>query len=282
MLYCPYMNKMNKNSILAYVFMVVIVFAGAISMPNETMAASSKTCTTKGVVCGSDTDKSGKNTSAKNTFTQTFNYSPGACGTGGVSCGSQIDLTAGNNSTAPNTSFKSTNPGSSNKSGTSSDSENPVPIIYSVNPEKLAPGTGDTMVSIVGDNFTPSSVAKWNSEERETIYINPTHLAVKLNSEDLEKSGEYLLTVFNKSPGGGYSNSMLFTLGDGETAATGGATTNKNGSSLAGSAILGADSFLPFSLINWLIFMILILLGVVLWRKIYFTKEKKEAPLKHA
>jgi len=54
-------------------------------------------------------------------------------------------------------------------------------------------------------------------------------------------------------------------------------------SALAGNALFGANGgFMPSSLLGWLIFAILVLLAIILWRKLYVTENDKHTPLKHA
>lgn len=160
--------------------------------------------------------------------------------------------------------------------GDNGDSENeinPLPVISYVNPDSIKSGQEEMTVSIVGYNFTKNSVARWNSSNRPTRYIDSNHLLIGLYQEDIAQNGGYLITVLNPGPGGGFSNSILFTISDsGEV--------EKNDSNLAASAI-GAG-FLPTSLVGWILLMILILLLVMFWRKIYVDDKKKNAPLKHA
>ena len=58
--------------------------------------------------------------------------------------------------------------------------------------------------------------------------------------------------------------------------------TGKQVGQLVGGALFGYNSFMPSSLIQWIFFFILILLGVILWRRLYVSEEKKNLPLKHA
>lgn len=153
---------------------------------------------------------------------------------------------------------------------------NAAPVIYSLSPDAKESGSSGTTISVIGDNFNKDSIVKWNSEDRSAIFVSSSHLAVKLTEEDLSGTGEYLITVFNRAPGGGYSNAMIFTL-----SGAGSVTGDSDGNNLAGSAIL-AGSFRPFTLMNWLMLAILILLLVILWRKIYVTDKDRQAPLKHA
>ncbi len=160
--------------------------------------------------------------------------------------------------------------------GTATVAQNPAPIIYSTTPDSMNSGKGTLVATIDGANFIPSSVVKWNGSDRETTYIDSNHLTAKLTSEDMAGSGEYIITVFNPAPGGGYSNGIIFTLSDG----TG--NISRTSSNSLGANAIGAGSFMPRTIVQWLLFIILILLGVVLWRKIYLNNEKKNVPLKHA
>lgn len=168
-----------------------------------------------------------------------------------------------------NTSYADTNnTGSSAQSGLE-------PVIYSLSPDQTETGSAPITVSINGANFTKDSVVKWNSDTRDTIYINSNNLAVKLSAEDLSGSGEYLITVKNSNV---YSNAVVFTLGSAGIIKD--KEESSNDSNLAGSAILAG--FLPSGILSWLIFGILILVAVILWRKVYLSGKDKQAPLKHA
>ncbi len=58
-------------------------------------------------------------------------------------------------------------------------------------------------------------------------------------------------------------------------------TGDANNQSLTASAIFGANGFMPSNIIQWLVFSILILLAVILWRKVYVSEKDKSKPLKH-
>ena len=58
-------------------------------------------------------------------------------------------------------------------------------------------------------------------------------------------------------------------------------TSGTNNQNLSANALFGANGFMPSNLIQWLVFGILILLAVVLWRKVYVTEKDKSKPLKH-
>jgi hypothetical protein len=159
---------------------------------------------------------------------------------------------------------------------------NPAPIVYSTTPDAMNSGKGKLTATINGANFMRGSVVKWNSYDRETRYIDSNHLTVKLTAEDMAGSGEYLVTVFNPAPGGGFSNGAIFALGgQPRNVATRTSENNaQNGTSALTANVFGVGNFMPRSLLQWIFFIILILLGILLWRKIYQRGEPRNAPLK--
>ena len=59
--------------------------------------------------------------------------------------------------------------------------------------------------------------------------------------------------------------------------------TDNNKSSLAAGLIFGSDGFMPTSLVQWILFLILAILIIILARKLFgIDKKYKERPLKHA
>lgn len=167
-----------------------------------------------------------------------------------------------------------------NSGGYSNNNQNPTPFITSISPDRSASGTGAKVITIIGNNFVPGSVARFDNSNRQTSYISPTKLVMQLTSADITRLGEHLITVHNDAPGGGNSNAVVFTVG--KTGATGANAKDvkydENGNPLSASALASG----VFSgLFTWLIIGILILIVIVLWRKIFGDKEKNK-PLKHA
>jgi len=120
-------------------------------------------------------------------------------------------------------------------------------------------------------------------------------------------SNQVTLTVKENTPvvtGNTYSNTYSNTYkntssGSNKTYSSGTTSNNNNSNTnsgypyqsgnntsqtkqLAANAIFGTNAFMPSSLLQWIFFFILILLGVILWRKLYVTEEEKNVPLKHA
>ena len=186
---------------------------------------------------------------------------------------------------------------------------NPKPIINSINPRSSNVGVGTKTITITGNGFVPSSVARINDSNRFTTFIDDSHLLVQSNNSDMSRVDGFYITVFNGAPGGGYSNAAFFTLnntvatntntnnrnsspdtysgttqtGNTTSNATSNDTTNNSYSGLASNAIFGSNSFLPSGLVQWVLFGIIVLLIIILVRKIFGARENYDStPMKHA
>ena len=183
---------------------------------------------------------------------------------------------------------------------------NPSPLISSLSPNSATKCSGSTPITITGQGFVPGSIANWDGSHRVTTYGSSTSLTIRPTDADMCGLGNYIISVSNPSPGGGNSNDVAFTLNPQTVAGTtppptSGSTTpatttkkttakktttsntcNSDGNSLVAGGIFGSDSFMPQTLAQWLLLLILILLAIILWRKAYLTDKRKEKPLKHA
>ena len=175
---------------------------------------------------------------------------------------------------------------SSTKSTTSGIASNPVPAIYSIDPKSGNLDINTKTITITGKGFTTKSIARVNDSTRPATFIDPSHLLVQIDSNDIQayqNNGGFFITVFNGAPGGGYSNAEFFTI---ENKIGGSKTSDKNingdSSDLAASAIFGStDSFFPSGLIQWILFAIIILLLVILARRVFgATAKYNKAPMK--
>lgn len=175
---------------------------------------------------------------------------------------------------------------SSAKSTTREIYNNPVPSIYSIDPKSGNLDINTKTITITGGGFTTNSIARVNDSTRPVTFIDPSHLLVQIDSNDIQayqNNGGFFITVFNGAPGGGYSNAEFFTI---ENKIGGFKTSDKNingdSSDLAASAIFGSTgSFFPSGLIQWILFAIIILLLVILARRVFgATAKYNEAPMK--
>jgi hypothetical protein len=97
------------------------------------------------------------------------------------------------------------------KSG-NSPSENPVPVINSIQPTSTIVGSGAFTLTITGTNFITTSVAQWNDAVRSTLFISPTRLQAAISTTDTSSYGLARINVFNPPPGGGKSNPISFEI----------------------------------------------------------------------
>ena len=177
---------------------------------------------------------------------------------------------------------------------------NPVPIISSIKPSSIDKIRGRTTITIIGNGFTPDSVVRKNNSNRTTTFIDSKHLLVDIFPSDAYNQNEFYLTVLNGEPGGGFSNASLFTIKNNITTTNYSTTQNSSNSnyntnysntseennsvsasdfnesygSLTANALLGSNSFMPTGLVQWIIFVILIVLIIFLWRHVHRSKEK--------
>lgn len=181
-----------------------------------------------------------------------------------------------------------------------SPTRNPQPVINSISPESANVGGGSKNVTITGNGFIPSSTARWNGADRPTTFIDSSHLLIHLNSADMQGSSGRYITVWNRAPGGGYSNSAFFTI-NGYVAPNAGnrgntgtrnntqdvtgdveGASDENYSDLASNVIFGSNTFMPSGIVQWLLFAIFILLVVIIVRKLFLADKYHAKPLKHA
>jgi len=103
--------------------------------------------------------------------------------------------------------------------------DNPLPSLASVSPTYVTGGGAAFTLTVLGSNFVPNSVVRWNDNSRTTTYISGTELQGAILSSDIAAGGEAQVTVLNPAPAGGVSSAIVlpvsgFTLGSSPTSAT--------------------------------------------------------------
>jgi hypothetical protein len=89
---------------------------------------------------------------------------------------------------------------------------NALPGLTLVAPNSAVAGAPLTLVTLTGSGFVPSSEVRWNGSVRPTTFIDSTHLSSLIPPADLALAGLVNVSVFNPAPGGGSSNSKVFTI----------------------------------------------------------------------
>jgi uncharacterized protein (TIGR03437 family) len=91
----------------------------------------------------------------------------------------------------------------------------PVPMITQVSPEVLPVGGGGLTLSVLGQNFQPGSVVRWNGNDRPTTFLSSSLLEMTIAGSDLVASGTARVSVNTPAPGGGTSTEVSVTIGGG-------------------------------------------------------------------
>jgi len=87
------------------------------------------------------------------------------------------------------------------------------PTVTSLSPPSLAPGSGDTLLTVAGTGFSSSSVVQWNGSPRQTLVVSATQLVALIGVADLTAPGAAQVTVVS-SGSGGVSNTAITNIGN--------------------------------------------------------------------
>jgi hypothetical protein len=90
---------------------------------------------------------------------------------------------------------------------------NPQPVITSLSPTSSPSGTSSPVtLTVHGSGFISSSAVAFNGQARAPSFFNSGVLSIALSTSDLSVAGNYPVVVANPSPGGGMSNTAIFTV----------------------------------------------------------------------
>lgn len=89
---------------------------------------------------------------------------------------------------------------------------NPVPSIANLSPASANAGAPSQAVTITGSNFLANSTVTYNAVLHAAVFVNSTQLTISLTASDQATTGTYSVVVTNPTPGGGASNSVVFTV----------------------------------------------------------------------
>jgi len=90
-----------------------------------------------------------------------------------------------------------------------------VPVITSLNPSSREAGTGAFTLALTGTGFvtgSSGSVVSWNGMPRATTVTSATQASAQILDTDISAAGTAQVQVFNPTPGGGSSSSVVFTI----------------------------------------------------------------------
>ncbi|NLN38692.1 MAG: S8 family serine peptidase, partial [Smithella sp.] len=89
---------------------------------------------------------------------------------------------------------------------------NPAPSIDDMSPLSVWGGGIRFTLTVTGDNFSYSSVVRWNGKDRQTNYVSPTRLEATITAGDIAWPGNYPVSVFTPAPGGGTTDELTFEV----------------------------------------------------------------------
>jgi hypothetical protein len=89
---------------------------------------------------------------------------------------------------------------------------NPLPSISALSPASAASGSPQLTLTVSGSDFVASSTVQWNGSALATTFVDASTLTAVVPVGDLATIGSASVTVATPAPGGGTSNSDVFTI----------------------------------------------------------------------
>jgi len=90
--------------------------------------------------------------------------------------------------------------------------DRPAPVLTRLETISHPAGGPALSLNVLGVNFTPQSVVRWNGQDRATNQVNSTRLNATLPTGDFGTAGANKIAVFTPGPGGGVSNELNFSV----------------------------------------------------------------------
>ena len=91
-------------------------------------------------------------------------------------------------------------------------SNNPAPVLTSVNPTNAVEGGSAFALTVNGSDFVAGSIVRWNGSDRATTFVSAGELQANITAADIAAAGSADVTVFSPAPGGGLSAAVTFTI----------------------------------------------------------------------
>lgn len=89
---------------------------------------------------------------------------------------------------------------------------NPVPTVTTLQPANALVASGAFTLTVNGTNFVGNSVVNFNGSPKATTFVSATQLTASILAGDVTTVGTPSVTVTNPAPGGGTSNSIVFSI----------------------------------------------------------------------
>ncbi|MEP7270023.1 MAG: hypothetical protein ABI882_00885, partial [Acidobacteriota bacterium] len=92
---------------------------------------------------------------------------------------------------------------------------NDLPVLNSISPDTVTSGGPDFTLTLNGSFFIASSVVQVNGQNRPTTFVSSTQLQATIFAADISAGGVAQIRVFTPLPGGGNSQTLSLTIGQG-------------------------------------------------------------------
>jgi hypothetical protein len=89
---------------------------------------------------------------------------------------------------------------------------NPLPLLTTLSPSRVTPGSPTFNLTVNGSNFVSGSQVRWNGSDRTTTFVSSTQLRASIPAEDVAAGGTAQITAFSPAPGGGASNALNLSI----------------------------------------------------------------------
>jgi len=89
----------------------------------------------------------------------------------------------------------------------------PVPTLTSMSPSSATAGGPAFTLTVHGTGYVEGvSVVRWNASNRTTTFVSSTQLTAAITASDIASPMTLPVVVFTRTPGGGTSDSLTFTI----------------------------------------------------------------------
>jgi len=121
-----------------------------------------------------------------------------------------ITIPAGNQTVAGthNVTVSNPSPGGGTSNTMNFAVDNLVPALSSLDPSTVKPGSSETLVTLYGANFLPTSTASSGSGALAATFVSANQMIATVPAASLASSGTVSITVSNPTPGGGTSSAV--------------------------------------------------------------------------
>ncbi len=90
--------------------------------------------------------------------------------------------------------------------------DDPRPTLSLLSPAQVTAGSGRVRLTVSGSGFIETSVVRWKGLDQPTTFESARRLHTDIAGNQILLGGFVAVTVFSPAPGGGVSDTLLFTI----------------------------------------------------------------------